>query len=75
MEAMDMHCALRPSIESFCAMAVSIQLSHGLHDKDVRFFLAADNEEVYHQVTLHLLGKRALSECFKSMPVIGRVSA
>ncbi|BDA47125.1 probable galactoside 2-alpha-L-fucosyltransferase [Coccomyxa sp. Obi] len=52
----EVHCALRPSIESFCAVARSIQLSHGLNDKDVRFFLAADDTEVYDQVA-EILGR------------------
>ena len=52
MDEREVHCSLRPSVESFCAVARSIQLSHGLHDQDVRFFLAADDAEVYEQVIL-----------------------
>jgi xyloglucan fucosyltransferase len=43
-------CELRPSVQNFCAVARSIQVLHGLHDDDVRFFVAADEEETYSQV-------------------------
>lgn len=50
MDRKELHCALQPSMESFCTVARSIQLSHGLRDGDVRFFLVADDPEVYDQV-------------------------
>jgi xyloglucan fucosyltransferase len=46
----ELHCDLRPSIESYCAVARTIQIAHGLHDHDVRFFLAADEADTYTQV-------------------------
>ncbi|BDA47122.1 probable galactoside 2-alpha-L-fucosyltransferase [Coccomyxa sp. Obi] len=52
----ELPCALRPSIESYCAVARSIQLSHGLNDNDVRFFLVADDPDVYDQVA-EILGR------------------
>lgn len=45
-------CELRPTIESYCTVARHIQLTHGIHDNDVRFFLAADEPETYTQVPL-----------------------
>ncbi len=45
-------CELRPTIESYCTVARHIQLMHGLHDNDVRFFLAADEPETYTQVAI-----------------------
>lgn len=45
-----LHCDLRPSVQSFCDVARSIQFSHGVKDSDVRFFVAADVPETYRQV-------------------------
>lgn len=46
----ELHCDTRPSIESYCDVARSIQLARGIADSDVRFFVAADVPETYPQV-------------------------
>ena len=43
-------CNARPTIAQYCSVARSIQITHGLHDNDVRFFLAADEVEIYSEV-------------------------
>ena len=46
----ELACADRPSVEAYCSVARTLQLSHGLRDDNVRFFLAADEADVYAQV-------------------------
>ncbi|BDA51570.1 probable fucosyltransferase 5 [Coccomyxa sp. Obi] len=52
----ELHCDTRPSIESYCDVARSIQLARDVADSDVRFFIAADVPETYPQVT-KILGR------------------
>ncbi|CAL8465691.1 g5227 [Coccomyxa elongata] len=52
----ELHCDTRPSLQSYCDVARSIQLARGIADSEVCFFIAADVPETYPQVT-HLLGR------------------
>ncbi|CAK0786745.1 hypothetical protein CVIRNUC_009959 [Coccomyxa viridis] len=53
----DLSCELRPSIEAYCQVAKSIQMTMGLHNDDVAFFLAADEPATYLQVA-QILGEQ-----------------
>ncbi|CAL8469681.1 g9222 [Coccomyxa elongata] len=56
----EVSCELRPSVEAYCTVARHIQLSHGIHDDDVRFFVAADEPEIYTQVVKILGADRVI---------------
>jgi xyloglucan fucosyltransferase len=46
----ELHCKSLPSIEAYCDVAKTIQVTHGISDEDVRFFVAADEEATYDEV-------------------------
>ena len=59
----ELDCDLRPSIESFCQVAKTLQHAHGIQDQDVKFFLAADEPATYAEARHALPPLTGLHAC------------